>query len=441
MTCKSLLLTFCALAFVQFASGQETFPDGSPVSEWFHDYSVRDLRSMGKLYDITDYGVVDDSTLLQTEAIQRVIDLASADGGGVIFIPEGVFLSGSLFFKPGTHLLINGRLKGSDDVNDFSLIQTRIESRNILYFAALVNAIGCDGFTIGGTGSIDGNGLRYWRQFWLRMKWKPTGTNLDEQRPRLVHVADSKDVEISGICLKNSPFWTTHLYRCTRAKLMNLRICAPHSPVGAPSSDAIDLDFCTDVLVKNCYISVNDDAISLKGGRGPEGDKDTLNNGMTSNVIIEDCTYGFCHSALTCGSDAIHCRNIILRRATVDNANNLLWLKMRPDTPQLYEYIRVENIKGSAKNMLLAHKWTQFANLEGATEIPHSYAQNITMRDIDMDCNYAFRLDKADGQFTLSDFTFENINVREKSQSPVLEQRITGVSCKNVNVESKNSGK
>jgi polygalacturonase len=33
-----------------------------------------------------------------------VIDTASEQGGGVIMIPEGTFMSGALFFKQGTSL-------------------------------------------------------------------------------------------------------------------------------------------------------------------------------------------------------------------------------------------------------------------------------------------------------------------------------------------------
>src|SRR5690606_27554065 len=112
--------------------------------------------------------------------------------------------------------------------------------------------------------------------------------------------------------------------------------------VKAPSTDAIDLDVCTNVLVKNCYLSVNDDAVALKGGKGPLADKDE-NNGGNKNIIIEDCTFGFCHSALTCGSESIYNHNIVFRRNTINMAQRLLWLKMRPDTPQNYEYILVED--------------------------------------------------------------------------------------------------
>ena len=328
-------VAMCALHL----SAKDVFPDGTPVPDWFRQTEIVNLQDLGKSYRITDYGVVNDSTVLQTEKIQAVIDKASQDGGGVVYIPKGTFLSGSLFFKPNTHLYIEkgGTLKGSDDISHFAVIDTRMEGQNLKYFAALVNAIGVDGFTISGEGRINGNGLRYWKSFWLRRQVNPKCTNLEELRPRLVYIADSRDVQLSGVRLENSPFWTTHLYRCENVKLLNLSIFAPYEPVKAPSSDAIDIDVCTNVLVKNCYMSVNDDAIALKGGKGPWADQDKKNNGSNRNIIIEDCVYGFCHSALTCGSESIHDHNIVLRRCRLDNAKRLLWLKMRPDTPQNYD--------------------------------------------------------------------------------------------------------
>ena len=338
------LFLFMAIFLCMNVAGKEKFPDGTTIPDWFYQYDPVDVASLGKAYRITDYGVVaNDSNLIQTQAIKAVIDKAAAEGGGVVVIPRGTFLSGALFFKPGTHLHLEegGVLKGSDDISNFPIIDTRIEGQSLKYFAALVNADGVNGFTITGKGTINGNGLRYWKSFWLRRKVIPKCTNMDELRPRLVHISNCKDVQLEGVSLINSPFWTTHLYKCENVKLFNLHIFAPSAPVKAPSSDAIDIDVCTNVLVKGCYLSVNDDAIALKGGKGPWADKDK-NNGGNYNIIIEDCVYGFCHSALTCGSESIHDRNIILRRIKINNASRLLWLKMRPDTPQNYEYITVE---------------------------------------------------------------------------------------------------
>ena len=98
--------------------------------------------------------------------------LPHKNGGGVIVIPKGTYLSGALFFKPQTHLHLEegAVLKGSDDISNFPIIDTRMEGQSLKYFAALVNADKVDGFTLSGKGTIDGNGLRYWKSFWLRRK-------------------------------------------------------------------------------------------------------------------------------------------------------------------------------------------------------------------------------------------------------------------------------
>lgn len=409
------LATLLLAAFISLQSyGQENFPDGTPIPDWFRQNEVVNIETLGKKYNIAEYGVRNDSALLQTEKIQSVIDRAASDGGGVIIIPKGTYLSGALFFKPKTHLYLEegAVLKGSDDISNFPVVDTRIEGQSLKYFAALINADGVDGFTVSGKGTINGNGTRYWKSFWLRRKVIPKCTNMDELRPRLVYISHCNDVQLSGVNLINSPFWTTHLYRCNNVKLLNLHIFAPSAPVKAPSSDGIDIDVCSNVLVKNCYLSVNDDAIALKGGKGPWADTDP-NNGSNTNIIIEDCTYGFCHSGLTCGSESIHNRNIIMRRCKISNATRLLWLKMRPDTPQRYEYILVEDITGDAKSFLLVKPWNQFADLKGRKDIPMSYSDHVTMRNIDLECDIFFNVAKSD-QYQLTNFTFENLNIRAR---------------------------
>ena len=415
---KSILSSLILISIIlvsNTAKAQDLFPDGTPIPEWFRDTTPTDISTLGKPYTITDYGVSSDSTLVQTKAIQAVIDTAFENGGGVIIIPKGTFLSGALFFKQGTHLYLeqDGVLKGSDDISDFPVLMTRIEGESVDYFPALVNADGIDGFTISGKGTLDGNGLRYWKAFWLRRAWNPDCTNKDEMRPRLVYISNCKNVQISDIKLKNSPFWTTHYYKSEYIKLLNLHITSPKEPVKAPSTDAVDIDACQNMLIKNCYMAVNDDAVALKGGKGPHADEDP-NNGENRNIIIEDNTYGFCHSALTCGSESIHNYNIIFRRSTVDTAHRIFWLKMRPDTPQHYEYITIEDIKGSVRSMVLIKPWTQFFNLKGEKDMITSMANNITMKNIKLDCEMGFNIEASD-QYELSKFTFENIKLNTQN--------------------------
>lgn len=418
-------------------SAQDKFPDGTLIPDWFRQYEAVDIVRLGKQYRITDYGVVNDSTILQTEKIQAIIDLAHQSGGGVVMIPQGTYLSGSLFFKPGTHLHLerNGVLKGSNDISHFPLVMTRMEGQTLKYFAALVNADCVDGFTISGKGTINGNGLRYWRSFWLRREFNPNCTNMDEMRPRLVYISNSKNVTLSDVHLKDSPFWTTHIYKCEYVKLLNLHITSPASPVKAPSTDAVDLDVCNNVLIKNCYMSVNDDAVALKGGKGPFADKNE-NNGKNYNIIIEDCTYGFCHSALTCGSESIHTYNVIFRRTIVQGAHRLFQLKMRPDTPQRYEHILLDNIKGNTFSMIDIKPWTQFFDLKGESGIRISYADNIILQNVELECNTIFNIAGSD-QYQLSDFKFNNITVKAKKASVQGTDMIKGLKINNMKINGK----
>ena len=430
-----LVAFLCVGAFS--AHAQQKFPNGEAISAWFSDATLVDVNKLGKKYKITDFGVLQDSTILQTKKIQEVINKAHQAGGGVIVVPKGIYLSGSLFFKPNTHLHLEegGVLKGSDDISHFELVTTRMEGQTLKYFSALVNADAVNGFTVTGKGMLDGNGLRYWKAFWLRRAFNPNCTNMDEMRPRLLYVSNSKDVQISGIKLRNSPFWTTHFYKVENLKLLNLHITAPKEPVKAPSSDAVDLDVCKNVLIKNCYMSVNDDAIALKGGKGPKADIDP-NNGPNSNIIIEDCSFGFCHSALTCGSESILSYNVIFRNNTVDQAQKVLQLKMRPDTPQEYKFITLENIKGNAKSVLFIKPWTQFFDLKGEKDIKMSYAKNIVFKNIDLDCDILFDVINSP-QYEISDFSFINMNVRASRSGDIKQSYIKNFTLENVVVDGK----
>lgn len=408
------VLTLTASAKPKGKKAVETWPDGTVMDAWFMEKGRVDVNALGRQYVLTDYGVLAGSTEVQTRQIQAVIDRCAQEGGGVVVVPTGTFKTGALFFKQGTHLHLSegAVLLGSDRIIDFPILTTRIEGETCKYFAALVNADGLNGFTITGKGTIDGNGLKYWQEFWIRRQWNPQCTNKDAQRPRLTYVSNSRNVTIQDVHLINSPFWTNHVYKSDHVRYLDCYIYAPTENVyapqpkrGAPSSDAIDIDVCTDVMVDGCFMHVNDDAVVLKGGKGTWADKDST-NGNCERILIQNCHYGRVHGCLTFGSESLHDRNVILRNCQTDNANRVLWLKMRPDTPQHYEYVLVENITGHCDRFLFIHPWTQFFKPGDRKDMPLSRCNNVTLRNIKVDTKTMIDVKTSD-KYELIDFTIE----------------------------------
>lgn len=394
------------------------------------------LSAQSQDYVITNYGVSSDSSVLNTKGIQSAIDRAHEKGGGTIVIPQGTFLTGALFFKPNTKLRLEegAVLKGSDDIADYPLIPSRMEGRSLLYYAALINAYYVDSFSITGPGTINGNGLRFWKTFWAyRDSMRKIGkeaTNLEVHRPRLLFIWGCNNITIQRVNLRNAGFWTTHLYQCQNVLIENCDIRSPYRPVPAPSTDGIDIDVCKKVTVRNCYISVNDDAVVIKGGKGPDAHK-RPENGVVEDILIENCTFGEAHATLTLGSESIHARNITMRNCKVENNAPILKLKMRPDTYQLFENITIDNITGKCGVFINMNSWKQFFNLGGSTEKPYGTVRNITFSNINVGCN---RLGEIEGNPAdkVSNIVFRNINAR--AETPALKNKYSDVKFKNVTV-------
>ena len=137
---------------------------------------------------------------------------------------------------------------------------------------------------------------------------------------------------------------------------------------------------------------------------------------------------------LTCGSESLHNHNIVLRNCEVKDATRMLWLKMRPDTEQNYEYITVEGIRGNVKSMLFVKPWTQFFDLKGRQDVPYSRSSNVTLRDIKIDCNIVFDVKSAIDQYSLKNFTFEDIDVTATSKPEIHTEYVENFTLKNVKV-------
>jgi polygalacturonase len=238
-------------------------------------------------------------------------------------------------------------------------------------------------------------------------------------------------VTIQDVRLINSPFWTNHIYRCDHVRYLDLYIYSATTGIKGPSTDAIDIDVCHDVVVRGCYMNVNDDSVVLKGGKGTFADK-APENGPCYNILVENCHYGTVHDCMTLGSESVHDWNVIMRRCHTDNTQNVLWLKMRPDTPQHYEYVRVEDFTGHCRSFLLVKPWTQFYQKEEREDMPLSQCNDITFKNINMDCGTFFNVEGSD-KYALKNFSFENINVKDAAKKKAFENHpVDQLTLKNV---------
>ncbi|MEO7313158.1 MAG: glycosyl hydrolase family 28 protein [Chitinophagaceae bacterium] len=342
------------------------------------------VQANAKEYNITDHGAVGDAQTLNTIAIQAVIDQCAKTGGGTVVIPKGVFLSGSIFLKPGVNLRLqqDAVLKGTTNIADYPKNNTRIEGHFEPWPSALLNADHTDHLRITGPGTLDGSGAPFWKDFYERRDRDPKTTNLNVERPRLTFIQNSKDVQITGIKFMNSGFWNLHLYRCSNLLVGNCRFTALHGqkPNNAPSSDGIDVDCSQDITISKCFFSVGDDCIALKGTKGPFAMQDTASPPV-ERIHIRDCEFEAGGGIVTFGSEATVVRDVDVERCTTYKPN-VLRLKLRPDTPQLYENITMKNITMSGGAVIFnVSPWSQYFDLKGQLP-PKSIVRNIVISDV-----------------------------------------------------------
>jgi len=97
-----------------------------------------------KRFVISDYGAVADGATVNTKAIQSAIDKCASSGGGVVVVPKGTFLSGAIFLKQGVNLMVekDGVLKGTTNIDDYPIINTRWEGTEEPWTSSFVNAEG-----------------------------------------------------------------------------------------------------------------------------------------------------------------------------------------------------------------------------------------------------------------------------------------------------------
>jgi polygalacturonase len=277
---------------------------------------------------IASAGAVGDGHTLNTKAIQSLIDKTASQGGGVLSVPAGVFVTGALFFKQGVDLSIEkgGVLKGSVNPADYPQIQTRWEGIEREWTSAFLNFTDMTNVDLSGEGTVDGSGNE-WSPGAGRGQPPPardaaaTPPQPRVGRPRMICFTNCKRVRIANLKLRQQAVWCLHILYSEDVTVDGLNITADHN---IPSSDGIDIDSSRRVRVNNVDIDVNDDCISIKSGKDADG---LRVNRPSEDIVIENSRFHYGHGGVAMGSETSGgIRNVEVRNCVSDADN---WAPIR----------------------------------------------------------------------------------------------------------------
>lgn len=271
-------LTRAALAFPALISLRSISEEQKPARSAHPQTHSIPPKAPAVTLNVRDYGAAGDGTTKDTAALQLAIDRCAVLGGGQVDLPAGSYLTGTLVLRSNVklHVQEGASILGSPDLTDYPLAQVRWEGRWIKGYSALISAMDSAGIGIAGPGKIIGSSAimgRVERKTSLRL-------------PALLEFTNCKDVAIENCFTKNYGMWSIHPVYCDNVSFSKVTV--------ESGADGIDVDSCTRVVIDGCTFQTSDDCISLKSGRGEEGN--TIAR-PTEDVRISNCTFSDAHFA------------------------------------------------------------------------------------------------------------------------------------------------
>ena len=223
------------------------------------------------LVDIRDFGAVGDGRTINTQSINAAIKDCSDKGGGIVAVPEGVFVSGTVQLRSNVtlHLAPKAVLKGSDSPADYtSFIPSKDLSRydsgeggdnansskDANWNKVLLLAAGISNFAIEGEGTIDGSHV-----------FDPNGEE-KMRGPHTIIIGESRNFSLSDINIECASNYAVMCYEIENAVFSNLDI--------SQGWDGIHIRGGEHVQIRNCSFRTGDDAIA---------------GGFWHDMVISDC--------------------------------------------------------------------------------------------------------------------------------------------------------
>lgn len=359
------LLSIVLLTLIGFTSPERTITVSAhdwgnvpvqPDLSWAEQVGAQRVPKSDCIH-ATDFGLKSDTSVLSTRFIQSAIDACHEKGGGTVIIPSGVYRIGALFIKSGVnlHLSKGTTLIASEDIRDYPEFPSRIAGIEMTWPSAVVNIMDAENAALTGEGFIDCRGKVFWDKYWemrkeyekKKLRWI---VDYDCKRVRGILVSNSKHITLKDFTLVRTGFWACQILYSDHCSVDGVTI---NNNVGGhgPSTDGIDIDSSTNILVENCEVDCNDDNICIKAGRDADG---LRVNRPTENVVIRNCTARKGAGLVTCGSETSgSIRNVLAHDLIAYGTGSVLRLKSSMNRGGTVENIYVTGVEADSVSNVL----------------------------------------------------------------------------------------
>lgn len=337
-------------------------------------------------FNVCDYGAKPDGSRSDA-AIQQTIDACAASGGGRVVVPSGTFYCAPIRLKSNVelHLEAGATLEFTDRPEDcLPAVPSSWEGLECVNYSPMVYAYGCTNVALTGRGTLVAR-MDGWRKHFreagtgildarrILYTWGSTDYPVEKRnmpkahkavmRPQLVQFNRAKNVRIEGIELKDSPFWTLHLFMSENVVVRGLR-----TNCYGFNNDGIDIEMTRNVLVEDCEIRAGDDGFVFKAGRNRDAWRV---NRPTENVVVRNCKIIDAVSLAAIGSELSGgIRNIWIHDCSVAEVARAVYVKTNRRRGGFVANIQVENVTIDSAFRLMAietnvlYQWGVFPDYE-----------------------------------------------------------------------------
>lgn len=402
------------------------------VSAPFPMEPIKEYVFPARDFPINKYGAVADGKTNNSKAIARAIAACNRAGGGRVVIPAGEWLTGPIHLKSNVnlHLSENAILRFTDNPQDYlPAVMTSWEGMECYNYSPLVYALDCENIAITGTGTLQPI-MDTWRKWFKRPQahmnalaelYTMASTNVPVEerqmakgennlRPHLIHFNRCKNVLLDQFKIRESPFWTIHLYMCDGGIVRNLDVRAH-----GHNNDGVDLEMSRNFLVENCKFDQGDDAVVIKAGRNQDAWRLET---PCENIVIRNCDIIKGHTLLGIGSEMSGgIRNVYMHDcAAPDSVFRLFFAKTNHRRGGFIENIHMENVKAGKMQRIMevdTDVLYQWRNLVPTYEERITKIDGLYMNNIVCERTEAIYDLKGDAKLPTQNLSIKNVHVGE----------------------------